>query len=118
MTSSSSTHHGEAAAHPEILSLDEFNVAIPQDVYNHLSKHYASLNDDDGNSKTNEHIDKILDCMKRSPVDTCCRVNNIHSSVNEVQDGLRNYLMNMECCEMDGDDGYNQQQCEYMIQQH
>ena len=110
MTSSSS------AARPEILSLDEFNVAIPQDVYDHLSKQYASLNDDGGNSnsKTNEHIDKILDCMKRSPVDTCCRVNNIHSSVNEVQDGLRNYLMNMECCEIDD----NQQQCEYMIQQH
>ena len=122
MTASSSNHYGEAAAHPEILSLDEFNVAIPQDVYDHLSKQFASLNENDGNSNKSDHIDKILDCMKRSPVDTCCRVNNVHSSVNEVQDGLRNYLMNTECCEIDGDDDRHnhnqQQQCEYMIQQH
>ena len=92
MMTSSSSNRQEAAARPEILSLDEFNVAIPQDVYDHLSKQYASLNDNGGgNSNKSEHIDKILDCMKRSPVDTCCRVNNIHSSVNEVQDGLRNY---------------------------
>jgi 16S rRNA C967 or C1407 C5-methylase (RsmB/RsmF family)/predicted ribosome-associated RNA-binding protein Tma20 len=119
MASSSSNHHQEAAARPEILSLDEFNVAIPQDVYDHLSKQYASLNEGGNSNKTEKHIDTILDCMKRSPVDTCCRVNNIHSSVNEVQNGLRNYLMNMECCENDGDERHqNRQQCEYMIQKH
>ena len=53
VTSSSSNHHQEAAAHPEILSLNEFNVAIPQDVYDHLSKQYASLNNDDGDNSNN-----------------------------------------------------------------
>ena len=62
---------------PEILSLHEFDVAIPQDVYDHLSKQYSAL-DDDGETK---HIDRILECMKKSPVDTCCRVNKIQSSV-------------------------------------
>eukprot|EP00985_Skeletonema_marinoi_P026808 scaffold21131_cov194-Skeletonema_marinoi.AAC.4 len=75
---------------PEILSLDEFNVAIPQDVYDHLSKQYSTLDDDvDGETK---HIDRILSCMKRSPVDTCCRVNNIQSSVKEVEAGLEQYF--------------------------
>lgn len=73
---------------PEILSLHEFDVAIPQDVYDHLSKQYSAL-DDDGETK---HIDRILECMKKSPVDTCCRVNKIQSSVEEVLEGLEKYF--------------------------
>ena len=42
---------------PEILSLDEFNVAIPQDVYDLLSNQYSSL-DDDGGEET-KHIDRL-----------------------------------------------------------
>ena len=76
---------------PEILSLDEFNVAIPQDVYDLLSKQYSALDDNDGDEET-KHIDRLLKCMKRSPVDTCCRVNNIRSSVKEVEAGLEQYF--------------------------
>lgn len=76
---------------PEILSLHEFNVAIPQDIYDHLSTQFSSLND--GKTK---HIDRILECMKRSPVDTCCRVNNVQSSVEQVEEELRQYLLDTE----------------------
>ena len=86
--SAASTTASSSSESPEILSLDEFNVAIPQDVFDHLSQQYSSLND--GEIK---HIDKILQCMKRSPVDTCCRVNYIQSSVAEVEEGLRKYLI-------------------------
>jgi 16S rRNA C967 or C1407 C5-methylase (RsmB/RsmF family) len=72
---------------PEILSLDEFNVAIPRDVYDHLSKQYSAL--DYGETK---HIDRILECMKKAPSVTCCRVNNIRSSVKEVEGDLKKYF--------------------------
>jgi 16S rRNA C967 or C1407 C5-methylase (RsmB/RsmF family) len=89
---------------PEILSLDEFNVAIPQDVYDHLSKQYSAL--DDGDAK---HINRMLKCMKKSPADTCCRVNNTQSSVKEVKGGLEKYFAEIM-------ESHNKKS--YSIQQH
>lgn len=93
---------------PEILSLDEFDVAIPQDVYDLLSKQYSILDDNDG-EETKHHIDRLLQRMKRSPTDTCCRVNKIKSSVKDVKEGLEEYF-----AELDGPHNNNS----YSIQQH
>lgn len=93
---------------PEILSLDEFNVAIPQDVYDLLSKQYSILDDNDG-EETKHHIDRLLKRMKKSPVDTCCRVNKIHSSAKDVKEGLEKYF-----AELDGQHNNNS----YSIHQH
>ena len=93
---------------PEILSLDEFNVAIPRDVYDLLSKQYSVLDDNDG-EEIKRHIDRLLKRMKRSPVDTCCRVNKIISSVKDVIHQLEEYF-----AELDGQHNNNS----YSIQQH
>jgi len=73
---------------PEVLSLSELKVNLPQDVYSHLSQQY------DGNGGTDDgsHPEKILECMKISPGETCCRVNLLQSSVEKVIDALNTHL--------------------------
>eukprot|EP00581_Thalassiosira_minuscula_P015326 CAMPEP_0183719242 /NCGR_PEP_ID=MMETSP0737-20130205/12275_1 /TAXON_ID=385413 /ORGANISM="Thalassiosira miniscula, Strain CCMP1093" /LENGTH=497 /DNA_ID=CAMNT_0025948953 /DNA_START=80 /DNA_END=1570 /DNA_ORIENTATION=+ len=69
---------------PEILSLKDLEINLSQDVYNHLATQYSVLDE-----KASSHIDKMLDCMKTSPAETCCRVNLIQSSVEEVVEKLK-----------------------------
>lgn len=75
---------------PEVLSLSELKVNLPQDVYIHLSQQY----DDNGGADTDEesHLEKILECMKISPGETCCRVNLLKASVEEIIDALNAHL--------------------------
>ena len=99
---------------PEILSLADFHVTIPQDVYDLLSKQYSSLdnsNDVDGNET--KHIDRILNCMKKSPVDTCCRVNQINSTVHEVKAGLQQYFAGKST-----ESHHHYNRCSFSLQQH
>ena len=89
---------------PTILSLDKLKVNLPQDVYNHLAAQYSILdnNNNDGGKISRldgcsspadaRHIDMILQSSKTSPADTCCRVNLIQSSVDEVIDGMKEHL--------------------------
>jgi len=81
---------------PEILSLNNLKINLSQDVHNHLATQY-SVFDETSSSTSREyhHISKILECMKTSPAETCCRVNLIQSSVEEVVEELRNHTSKM-----------------------
>mmetsp|Transcript_32677 Transcript_32677/g.68721 ORF Transcript_32677/g.68721 Transcript_32677/m.68721 type:complete len:354 (-) Transcript_32677:449-1510(-) len=83
---------------PEILSLNDLQITLPQDVYNHLATQYSVLD------TATPHIDKIFECMKSSPSDTCCRVNLIQSSVEEVIVGLKDHIFSST--ESQSHDGY------------
>lgn len=72
---------------PEVLSLSQLKVNIFQDVYNHLNMHYSSV----GSS----HLENILEHMKISPAATCCRVNLLKASVDEVIEALKSHLSEM-----------------------
>lgn len=74
---------------PEILSLCELKVNLALDVYEHLSRHYSSLNTDVA------HVGKILECMKIPPAETCCRVNLLRASADDVVDALKEHLSAM-----------------------
>jgi len=76
---------------PDILSLNELKIHLPQDVHNQLETQYAILND-----TSSKHIDKILKSMKTSPADTCCRVNLLTSSVDEVIKELKVHLSTID----------------------
>jgi len=77
---------------PEILSLSKLQIHLPQDVHNQLETQYAILND----TSSCNHIDKILKSMKTSPAVTCCRVNLLTSSVDEVIEELKVHLSTIE----------------------
>ncbi|KAL7532488.1 hypothetical protein ACHAWF_004158 [Thalassiosira exigua] len=83
---------------PDILSLDDLLIDLPQDVYNHLSNQYSQLENRSAviDDHLSSHLEKILGCMKTSPADTCCRVNLIKASTSEVVDGLREHIAKME----------------------
>lgn len=74
---------------PQVLSLSELKVCLPQDVYNHL----AALNDADSDVV---RVEKILESMKISPADTCCRVNLLQATVDEVLNALEDHLSSMD----------------------
>ena len=71
-----------------MLSLSELKVNLPQDVYSHLSQQYH----DNGGTDDGSHLEKILECMKISPGETCCRINLLQSSVEKVIDALNTHL--------------------------
>lgn len=75
---------------PEVLSLNELNVYLPLDVYDHLARQYATATHGD------LHLEKILERMKTPPSETCCRVNLLKASVDEVIDALTTHLSNGE----------------------
>lgn len=81
---------------PEITPLNGLKIHLPQDVYNHLATQYSVLDKIVPSNQTTPHIDNILERMKTSPADTCCRVNLIQSSVEEVVEGLRHHLSTIE----------------------
>lgn len=86
----------------EIISLNDLKIALPRDVYNHLAAQYSVLDEtpspDQNQTQTQtqivggSHIDTIFERMKSSPADTCCRVNLIQSSVEEVIEGLKDHI--------------------------
>eukprot|EP00584_Thalassiosira_punctigera_P002118 CAMPEP_0172530964 /NCGR_PEP_ID=MMETSP1067-20121228/4547_1 /TAXON_ID=265564 ORGANISM="Thalassiosira punctigera, Strain Tpunct2005C2" /NCGR_SAMPLE_ID=MMETSP1067 /ASSEMBLY_ACC=CAM_ASM_000444 /LENGTH=517 /DNA_ID=CAMNT_0013315279 /DNA_START=134 /DNA_END=1687 /DNA_ORIENTATION=- len=83
---------------PEILSLNDLKIHLPPDVYNHLATQYSVF--DGATSPTTDsmlssHMDKILESMKTSPTETCCRVNLIQSSAEDIIDGLRSHTSNI-----------------------
>ena len=92
----------------EIISLEELQFNLPQEVHNHLATQYSVLDEKpSSDSDASSHLDKILGRLKTSPADTCCRVNLIKSSPEEVVEGLRNHLSKIEG-----------QCCDYAVQQH
>lgn len=72
---------------PTVLSLDEADVYIAQEVYDHLTESLLSLHKN-VRSEARAHMDRILQAMKTAPSTTTCRVNQILSTRHEVQDGL------------------------------
>ncbi len=93
----------------EILSLNDLVISLTEDVDDYLSKQYAVLDDKPAenppkkhrqniggnghiNSKIQTHLDKMMTNLKYPPADTCCRVNLITSSLNEVVADLANHL--------------------------
>ena len=85
-----------------ILSLVGLQINLPPDVFDHLSSQYSVLD-----TTSSSHLHKIIRSLKSSPADTCCRVNLIESSVDEVIDGLREHLLTLES------------RChDYMVQRH
>ena len=109
---------GEPENTPEILSLNELKISLPSDVYDYLANQYVTLdekseehpskkhrhdNEDNdnhdnnlvegrSNSSTQTHLDKMLRYLKTSPAETCCRVNLISSSIDEVVQGLDDHF--------------------------
>ncbi|KAL3780421.1 hypothetical protein HJC23_004358 [Cyclotella cryptica] len=78
---------------PEVLSLSKLKVTLPQDVYNHLARQYPTSRGVGGNVvEVTTDLDNILECMKTSPAETCCRVNLLKTSVDEVIDALKTHL--------------------------
>jgi len=81
---------------PQILSLNDLKITLRQDAYNHLATQYSALDETNNNSsssnRTSSHVNKILESMKTSPADTCCRVNLIQSSVEEIVDELKKHM--------------------------
>jgi hypothetical protein len=81
-------HHMKAAT---ILSLDELQIPLSEEVRNHLSSQYKDLcyNDD---TQANEYLNRVLQAMKRPPATTICRVNQIFATRQDVMDGMRQEL--------------------------
>ncbi|KAL7521384.1 hypothetical protein ACHAWX_006055 [Stephanocyclus meneghinianus] len=78
---------------PEVLSLSQLKVTLPQDVYNHLARQYpTSRGIQDNVDVVTTHLDDILERMKTSPAETCCRVNLLNACVDEVIDALNIHL--------------------------
>lgn len=98
---------------PEVLSLNDLKVELPSDVHHHLAtQSYSSLDESASDQTSFTHLDQILNCMKTSPADTCCRVNLISSTIDEVVDELKHRLSSADN-ELDAT-----QEQEYTIQQH
>mmetsp|Transcript_17380 Transcript_17380/g.36703 ORF Transcript_17380/g.36703 Transcript_17380/m.36703 type:complete len:552 (+) Transcript_17380:218-1873(+) len=93
----------------KILSLNDLVISLTEDVYEYLAKQYAILDDGhaenplkrhrqnngrncQGTLKSKTHLDKMMGYLKYPPADTCCRVNLISSSVDEVVAELTNHL--------------------------
>lgn len=74
-----------------ILSLDELQIPLSEEVRNHLSSQYkAFCNNDD--QKANDYLNRVLQAMKRPPAATICRVNQIFATRQDVMDGMRQEL--------------------------
>jgi hypothetical protein len=92
---------------PEVLSLLDFKVSLSDDVYNHLSRQYSSSGDDSAS-----HLNNIIECMKIAPAETCCRVNLLKATVDEVVDAMKSYLATRKSNEVESSG------VEYVVQRH
>ena len=72
---------------PTIYSLDEYNVHLEPCIRKHLEDQY---NNDTNNYN---HLQNIINAMKRPPASTVCRVNLIKATPVDVQNELRNLLL-------------------------
>jgi len=72
---------------PTVLSLDEAQVHVAQEVYEYLAESFKGLYNDDA-AEARKHMDRILQAMKTAPSTTTCRVNHILSTRSKVQEGL------------------------------
>ena len=69
------------SARAEILSLGELRIHLSEGVRGHLSAQCGDA-----------RLDEILQRMTQSPADTCCRVNLLRSSVEDVMESLREHV--------------------------
>ncbi|KAL7476604.1 hypothetical protein ACHAW6_002449 [Cyclotella cf. meneghiniana] len=99
---------------PEVLSLSQLKVTLPQDVYNDLARQYpTSRGIQDNVDVVTTNLDDILERMKTSPAETCCRVNLLKACVDEVIDALNIHLS------MSHENGHEtSQKQEYSVRRH
>jgi hypothetical protein len=74
-----------------ILSLDELQIPLSEEIRNHLSSQYKDLCNNDDNL-ANDYLNRVLQAMKRPPATTICRVNQILATRSDVMEGLRQEL--------------------------
>lgn len=98
---------------PTILSLDDLQIKLSEDVRKHLETSYRGLfqgdndDDDDGDSErlARQHMDRVLAAMKTPPKTSICRVNFIQSDrstvMQELQQVLSEWIKTRDggCCE-------------------
>lgn len=76
--------------HATIFSLDQWQVCISDEVREHLTVPLQNLYTT--REEAVEHFQRIIDAMKRPPVQSVCRVNLIQSSQEQVIQGLEEGL--------------------------
>lgn len=74
-------------AGPTVLSLDEAQVHVAQEVYEYLTESLLSLHKNDA-AEARAHMNRILQAYKYAPSTTTCRVNLIQSTQTKVIEGL------------------------------
>ena len=82
---------GGNAEGPTVLSLDEAQVHVAQQVHEYLSESLFDLYDNDA-TQARAHMDRILQAYKTAPSTTTCRVNLIQSTREQVQEGLKQHV--------------------------
>jgi hypothetical protein len=82
--------HAENPSPIVLYSLDQFQVSISDEVKEHLTrplqKLYATR------EEAVKHFQRIMDAMKRPPIQSVCRVNLIQLSREQVREGIRDSL--------------------------
>lgn len=76
---------------PTVLSLDEVQVHVAQQVHEYLSESLLSFYDNDA-AAARGHMNRILQAYKTAPSTTTCRVNLIQSTPKQVQEGLKQHV--------------------------
>jgi hypothetical protein len=76
---------------PTVLSLDEVQVHVAQQVHEYLSESLLSFYDNDA-AAARGHMTRILQAYKIAPSTTTCRVNLIQSTPKQVQEGLKQHV--------------------------
>ena len=83
---------------PQISSLSELIVDVPEDIKDHLKRQYDVLDkntceeEEEEGAKKDCHFQQILKSMKTPPQVTMCRVNLLLSTVEEVLNDLNDFL--------------------------
>ncbi|GAX23613.1 hypothetical protein FisN_12Hh185 [Fistulifera solaris] len=73
-----------------LYSLDQFQVSISDEVKEHLTRPLQNLYAI--HEEAVEHFQRMMDAMKRPPLQSVCRVNLIQSSRDQVMEGIRESL--------------------------
>jgi hypothetical protein len=82
--------HAENTSPVVLYSLDQFQVSISDEVKEHLTRPLQNLYAT--REEAVKHFQRMMDAMKRPPIQSVCRVNLIQSSREQVMEGIRESL--------------------------